>query len=288
MFSDARAPGTQSTDVPGDALPSLIVEVRDGLAWVTLNRPAALNALDQEVMDGLLAVLDSLARDRSVRCVGLRGAGRAFCAGGDLSLIEQRREEAAAAPSPGTVIDAQHRALAHQVKAAQILREMPKPTIAAIHGHAVGGGLALALACDVRVVAEDAKLRAGFAARSLSGDYGISFLLVHTVGSAKARELLLLDPTIDGVEAHRLGLATVVCASSELRARTDALGRQLADGPTIALGRMKDNILWAETTNLERVLQVEALNQRVSVSTSDAEEAGRAFAERRAPRFTGN
>ena len=270
------------------ASPTVLVEVSDGLAWVTLNRPHALNALNLEVMDRLVDVFGRLGRDRTVRCVGLRGAGRAFCAGGDVGLIKQRRDEAAASGPPGAVMDSQHRTLLHHVEASKLLREMPKPTVAAIHGHAVGGGLSLALACDVRVVTEDSKLRTGFAARSLSGDYGISYLLIHTVGSAKARELLLLDPEIDGVEAQRIGLATEVCPASELAERSGALARRLADGPTIALGRMKDNLLVAETSTFERVLQLESLNQRISGNTADAAEAGRAFLERRAPRFTGS
>jgi 2-(1,2-epoxy-1,2-dihydrophenyl)acetyl-CoA isomerase len=269
------------TDAP------LVVDVVDGLAWVTLNRPDSLNSMNIELMDGLLEVFDRLARDPNVRCLGLRGAGRAFCAGGDVSLITKRREEAGAAPSLGALIETQYRVMLRHMQAARLLREMPKPTLAAVHGHAVGGGLCLALACDVRVVAESAKLRVGFAARALSGDFGIAYLLVHAVGSAKARELMLLDPVIDGMEARRIGLATEVCTEPELAERAAELGRRLAEGPTIAFGRMKDNLLAAETMHLEEVLRIETMNQRVSGNTADGAEAGRAFAERRSPRFTG-
>lgn len=265
----------------------LLVEVTDGLAWVTLNRPDVLNALDVELMDVLVLVLGQLADDPDVRCVALRGAGRGFCAGGDLSLIRRRREEAAAAPAIGTALDRQQRALVRQGQATRLLREMPKPTLAAVHGAAVGGGLALALACDVRVVASDAKLRIGFAARSLSGDYGISYLLVHTVGSARARELLLLDPAMSGEEACRFGLMSESCPADDLSRRSSLLARELADGPTIAMGRMKHNLLTAETSALGAVLEVEALNQRIAGNTADAAEAGASAAERRPARFRG-
>jgi 2-(1,2-epoxy-1,2-dihydrophenyl)acetyl-CoA isomerase len=266
---------------------TLLVEVVDGLAWVTLNRPEALNALDLELMDALVETLERLAEDPEVRCVALRGAGRAFCAGGDLSLIRRRREEAAAGPSLGAVIDSQQRVLVRQAHASRLLREMRKPTLSVVHGPAIGGGLALALACDVRVMAAEARLRIGFAARSLSGDYGISYLLVHTVGSARARELLLLDPELDGAEAYRLGLATETCALADAQGLADALARRLADGPTIAFGRMKHNVLAAETGRFEALLQIAAYNQRIPGNPADAPEAGAAFAERRPARFRG-
>ena len=266
---------------------SLLVEVVDGLAWVTLNRPEALNALDVELMDALVETLGRLGEDSEVRCVALRGAGRAFCAGGDLGLIRRRREEIAAGPSIGAVLDSQQRVLVRQAHASRLLREMPKPTLSVVHGPAVGGGLALALACDVRLMASDARLRIGFAARALSGDYGISYLLVHTVGSARARELLLLDPELDGAEAYRLGLATEACAVTHMHERADDLARHLAGGPTIALGRMKHNLLAAETCRFDEVLEIEALNQRIAGNTADAAEAGAAFAQHRSPLFRG-
>jgi 2-(1,2-epoxy-1,2-dihydrophenyl)acetyl-CoA isomerase len=274
--------------VTGLAAKPLLVQSDAGVAWITLDRPDSLNSMSIELMDSLVVALEQLAADPSVRCVGLRGSGRAFCAGGDIADIARRREEASNAPSLGALLDAQYRTMLRHVHAARLLHEMPKPTVAAVHGHAVGGGLALALACDFRVVTETAKLRVGFAARSLSGDFGISYLLVHTVGSAKARELMLLDPLVSGAEAERIGLATRVCPDDALEATAAELVHQLASGPTIALGRMKDNLLAAERLGFEQVLQVESMNARISANTSDAKEAGLAFAERRAAMFTGS
>ncbi len=265
----------------------LVVEVDGGVAWITLNRPDSLNAMSIELMDSLVERLGELAVDPAVRCVGLRGAGRAFCAGGDVADIARRREEAASTPSLGALLDDQYRMMLRHVESVRLLREMPKPTLAAVHGHALGGGLSLALACDLRIVAADAKLRVGFAARSLSGDFGISYLLTHTVGGAKARELMILDRPIDGTEAVAIGLATRECPAADLPVASAELARELAAGPTIAIGRMKENVGAAETMSLEELLRVESMNQRVSANTSDAAESGRAFAERRPPRFTG-
>lgn len=274
-------------EVPGDGEPPLLVDVNGGMAWITLNRPRSLNAMSIELMDRLVDILRALSRDSRIRCVGLRGAGRAFCAGGDIADIARRRVQATNAPSVGALLEDQYRTMLRHVDAVRLLHEMPKPTVAAIQGHAVGGGLALALACDFRVVTETAKLRVGFAARSLSGDFGISYLLVHTVGSAKARELLMLDPTIDGVEAHRIGLATRLCPDDGLAEAAAGLTGELAGGPTIALGRIKDNVLAAETLGFQQVLVTESANQRVCANTGDAAESGAALAARRAPSFTG-
>lgn len=272
--------------VAGEESP-LLVEVEDQVAWVTMNRPASLNAMSIDLMDGLVDRLRELGADKAVRCVGLRGAGRAFSAGGDVGDIVRRRAEADSAASLGALLDDQYRLMLRHVESVRLLREMPKPTVAAVQGHAVGGGLSLALACDIRIVATDAALRVGFAARSLSGDFGISYLLTHTVGSARARELMLLDQPIDGSEALAMGLATRACPPAELADAAAELAQRLAGGPTIAMGRMKENLTAAETMSLEGLLRVESMNQRVSANTSDAAESGRAFAERRPPRFSG-
>ena len=267
--------------------PSVLIEVENGIGFAILNRPDHLNAMNVALMYELRGGLERLAGDPAVRCVVLRGAGRAFCAGGDVSEIAERRAAAARAPSQGALIETQTRTMIWHTASIRLLHEMPKPTVAVVHGHAVGGGMALALACDIRNVAETARLRVGFAPHSLSGDFGISYLLTHIVGGARARELMMLDPVIDGAEAGRLGLATAVHPDADLADAGARCARQLADGPTIALGRMKDNLLAAETERLEQVLQLEAINQRVSANTADAAEARSAAAARRPPRFTG-
>lgn len=262
----------------------VLIERKEGVAWLTLNRPRALNAMDVALMEMLRERLAELAIDPDVRCVVLRGAGSSFCAGGDLGEIQRRQRDA---DGNGAHLEHQARMLVHHAGSVALLRNMPKPTVAVIHGHAIGGGFSLALAADLRIADRSARLRAGYAARSLSGDFGISYLLTHTVGASKARELMLLDPVIDGEEAQRLGLVTVLCEADALAASVEAVAADLASRPTIALGRMKDNIAAAETSRLDEVIGLEAINQRISAATRDAREAGRAFAEARSPAFEG-
>ena len=264
----------------------VLVETRTGTAWVTLNRPEALNAMNIALMDSLRETLSGLARDRTVRCVVLRGAGRSFCAGGDIAEIKRRQTHEAGA-SVGELLEEHARALVHHAESVVLLHTMPKPTVAVIHGHAIGGGVSLALAADLRVAADSARIRIGFPSRALSGDFGITYLLTHTVGAAKARELMLLDPELYGTDAYRLGLVTRVCNDEELPAVAEDLAEKLANGPTIAFGRLKDNIAAAETLQLKETIRLEALNQRIAVMTRDAQEAGQAFASRRAPVFEG-
>lgn len=274
-------PGQRQATAP------VLVDMADGVALVTLNRPHVLNAMNIELMECLRNELAALSEDRAVRCVLVRGAGRAFCAGGDLAEIKERRAAASLTPSPGTVLDEQSRLMSRHEDSVRLLHTMPKPTVAVVGGHAVGGGLALALAADVRLVSRTAKLRIGFRQRSLSGDFGIAYFLTHIVGAAKARELMLFDPLIDGEQALAIGLATAVYEHDRLAEEAFAVAADLARGPTIAFGRMKDNILAAETLSLDDALRIEGMNQRVSANTLDAAEAGDAFAERREPRFTG-
>jgi 2-(1,2-epoxy-1,2-dihydrophenyl)acetyl-CoA isomerase len=265
----------------------LVVNVDDGIGFVTLSRPESLNALTFALLDSVADELGRLARDPAVRCVVLRGAGRSFCAGGDVSEIAARRKETAEAASLGALLDAQSRLMLRHEESVRLLHTMPKPTVASVQGHAFGGGLCLALACDLRVVARDAKLRAGFKQRSLSGDFGIAYFLTHTVGAGRAREILLLDPVLDGEAAFALGLATAVYDADGLEHATSELARELAAGPTIALGRMKDNIFAAQTLSMDDALRAEAMNQRISANTLDAAEAGAAFGDKRPPRFVG-
>jgi 2-(1,2-epoxy-1,2-dihydrophenyl)acetyl-CoA isomerase len=265
----------------------VLIDTRDHVANVTLNRPEVLNAMNVPLMDELRRALIEAARDSTVRCVVLRGEGKSFCAGGDVAEIRERQRAAGTAGAAGHALEAQTRSVVHHSESVQLLMEMPKPTIAVIQGHAVGGGLCLALAADIRLIAQSARLRIGYAARGLSGDFGISYLMTRALGATKARELMILDPTIDCAEAQRLGLATECCADEDLAHRGAELADALANGPTIAFGRMKDNLNAAERQSLAEILRLEAVNQRISANTEDAKEAGRAFLEKRAPRFKG-
>ncbi|MFT3866734.1 MAG: enoyl-CoA hydratase-related protein [Solirubrobacterales bacterium] len=268
---------------------AVLSELRDGVAWVTLNRPDVLNAMDEALMDGLLAALEEAAADESVRCVAVRGAGRAFCAGGDLKMMARRREQARLdGDSDGASLHRTAQELAHRGRASVLLQTMSKPTVAVLHGHVVGGAVGLALGADVRIAARGTSLRIGFASIGLSGDYGLAYLLERSLGMARARELVLLDPVLDADEALAMGLLTRVVEPEELADAAAELAGRLAAGPTVAYARMKMNLLAAQAAHrLADVLPEEALNQRVSATTADAREAGRARAESRPPEFRG-
>lgn len=265
----------------------VLVERVGNVAWVTLNRPDSLNAMDAQLMDDLRSALIELAEDSSVRCVGLRGAGRAFCAGGDQRLMSERREIAEKAPSTGALMDDLHRGLVRRSESSTLLASMRKPTVAVLQGHVIGGGLSLALACDFRLAGEGARLRVGFLSNALSGDFGISYLLESLLGTARAKEMLMLDPTLDAATALEWGLVGEVHPDETLQAAGEEFAARLGNGPTIALGRMKANILACRMLPMTAAIEFEALNQRVAAATADAAEAGKAFGERRQPNFIG-
>jgi 2-(1,2-epoxy-1,2-dihydrophenyl)acetyl-CoA isomerase len=245
--------------------------------------------MDRAMMHELRDMLQLVAEDTRIRAVVLTGAGRAFSAGGDVNLI-QERQAATAQPSvsSGSIIEEQLRLLRRHSESIELLLRMPKPVLASINGPAVGGGLCLALACDLRIASDEALLRVGYARMGLSGDFGITYLLSRAVCGSTARELLFLDPSIAAPDALRIHLVNRVVPSRELDGATTALARQLADGPTLAFGKMKENLLVAAEGNLAHSMQLESLNARVTALTADSREAAGAFAQKRLARFEGS
>src|SRR5258705_44189 len=227
---------------------ALLIERKGKVLVLTLNRPEQLNALTVELHARLHAAVEQAAQDRSIAALVLTGAGRAFCSGGDMN---SRRGESGAA-RPG--LEERADELRHHGDTARLLNTMPKPTIAMINGATAGAGLALALACDMRIAAGDAVLRTAYANVALSGDLGISYFLTRLAGPAKARELLFLSDKIDAVEAQRIGLVNRIEAPDALAEATLALAARLADGPGVALRYMKRNVALAETATLEQML----------------------------------
>ena len=262
----------------------LLVEIRDGIALLTMNRPERLNALSQDMIDRAIDTLERVATDPAVGCIVLTGAGRGFCAGGDVKGM--------AASGDGTVgsnpIDAAiHRQRVNQRATAGKLFKMPKPTIAALPGAAAGAGLSLALACDLRIMSTSAVLTTAFAKVGFSGDYGGTYFLTQLVGSAKARELYYLCERISADEALRLGLANWVCAPDELAAKTRELALRLAAGPTVAYRYMKENLNRAMAGDVDDCLDLEATHHVHCGQTEDHREASKAFVEKREPVFKG-
>src|SRR5512145_2135966 len=207
----------------------LLETVKDGVATLTLNRPDRLNALSPAMLDALLAALPRLAADADVGAVVLTGAGRAFCAGGDVKAMAEGRELAA-----GSLED-KAQALRARMEVSRWLHEMPKPTIAMVRGAAAGAGLSMALACDLRVAGESAKFATAFARVGYSGDFGGSWFLTQLVGTAKARELYYTAEIVDARTAAQLGIVNRVVPDEKLEDETMTLARRLANGPRVAL-----------------------------------------------------
>jgi 2-(1,2-epoxy-1,2-dihydrophenyl)acetyl-CoA isomerase len=262
----------------------LLASFDEGVLTLTMNRPEARNAMTGTMTAALAEQLATAELDANVACIVLTGAGNGFCGGGDVKGM--------AAAGDGTVgnntIDgAIHAQRVNQRATAGKLFTLPKPTIAALPGAAAGGGLSLALACDLRIMASTAFLTTAFARVGFSGDYGGTYFLTQLVGSAKARELYYLSERVSADEALRLGLTNWVCEPDELADRTRDLARRLASGPTVAYRYMKENLNRAMTGDLDDCLDLEATHHVHCGQTEDHREATKAFVAKREPVFHG-
>ena len=258
----------------------LLEILEDGVLTLTMNRPERLNALTPDMLQGLHDGLTRAAGDSDVAVVVLTGAGRAFCAGGDVKAMAEGSQRQRS-------YDERAQGLRQRMEVARLLHEVAKPTIAMLRGPAAGAGLSLALACDLRIAGETARLTTAFAKVALSGDFGGSYFLTRLVGPAKARELYFTSPVLDAREAEALGLVNRVVAEAELEEVTRALARSLAQGPRVTLGYMKQNMNLAEHASLGDVMDAEALRHTRCTDTEDHREAAAAFVAKRAPVFRG-
>ena len=266
----------------------------DGVALVTLNRPDSMNAMGGKLMTLLADYLRQCAWDKEVRAVVLTGAGRAFCAGGDVKEMGQRRP-----PSEGgddgtarSIISGMDEAVAglqeSQMRTSFALHTMAKPTVAMVNGAAVGAGFSLALACDIRIASDRARLGTAFRNVGLSGDYGGSFYLQRLVGAGKARELYFTGEIFDAEASLAMGMVNRVVPHDQLAEETLAFASKLAAGPTLTFARMKANLNLGERGDLKLLMDQEALNMRLSGMSNDSREAVRAFVEKREAKFTGS
>ncbi|HEY2167822.1 MAG TPA: enoyl-CoA hydratase-related protein [Jatrophihabitantaceae bacterium] len=254
----------------------------NGITHVVLNRPDRLNALDAESVEQLHAALSTIARDPACRVVVLRGAGPHFCAGADLAG-HGVAPGGDGSRSPQDWMATQQ----HIADLVPRLRAMPQPVIAAVHGAAAGGGFALALACDLRICAADARFNAAFVRVGLSGcDIGVSWLLPRLIGAARAFEVLLTGRFVDAVEAERIGLVSRVTPGAELIAHADALAAAITANSPYGV-RMTKKVMWAqlETASLLAGLALEDATQVSAAMSADHAEAVAAFTEHRAPVF---
>ncbi len=258
----------------------VLQELDRGLLTITMNRPERRNALNPEMIAGLIAAAQRAADDPQVRAVLFRGAGGTFCVGGDVrSMADPSR--------PPLGLEQKVAVLRRGMEVSRILHQMPKPVVAQVDGAAAGAGLSMALACDLRVASESVKITTAFAKVGYSGDFGGTHFLTQMLGSAKARELYLMSPVLTAQEALGLGMVTRVVPDGEVGAAAHELAMSLAQGPSITLGYIKRNINNAETLSLEACFDGEALHHSRCSETADHKEAATAFMEKRAAVFHG-
>ena len=258
----------------------VLLEVADGVATVTFNRPEAMNSLDVATKEALLAALQKVADDPAVRCVVLTGTGRAFCVGQDL------KEHVAILQSGAT--DSLFRTVdEHYNPIVTTLVGMQKPVVAAVNGVAAGAGASLAFACDLRIVADTAGFNLAFANIALSCDTGSSFTLQRLVGRAKAIELLYFPRTVAAEEALALGLATQVVPAGELAEVVTDVAARLAAGPTVALGAMRQSLAFAADHTFTDAVAFESVQMTRTGQTADHAAAVDAFLAKEKPVFEG-
>lgn len=270
---------SEATNSPGE--PSVLRgSLGDGrVATLTLNRPARKNALGPQEWQQLSGELTRIAADKTVRVVLLRGAGGAFSSGGDLASMPERLEWPLSVRTDQLIRDAQ---VIRQIV------ELDRPVVAAIEGPCMGAGLALALACDLRIAARDASLGAVFHRIGLSGDFGITWLLPRVVGPSRAAEMLLCAEVLNGEQAAACGLVQRAVAPDQLSAQVEALCLRLADGPPLAIAASKRSLQHALDVDLQHQIEWEARGQAALGKSADVREGIAAFLGKRSPRFTGN
>jgi enoyl-CoA hydratase/carnithine racemase len=258
-----------------------IEELEDGIAGITLNRPELLNAIDGALIDGLDAVLDELSSWR-FRVAVLTGAGRGFCAGADLSGTGKPWTPQAGAQFK-TMYDAQVR-LADQLTR---LYELPVPVVAAVNGVAVGGGLAYALHCDIRIASETARFGSVFIKAGFSSlDMGTSYLLPKIVGAGAAREMMLTGRIIDAAEAYRIGLVHEVVPADKLADAALEMARTIAANNAFGVWQTKTGLNAAlDAPSLRHAKEIENRTQILTGFTNNPKEAAMAHREKRAPKW---
>lgn len=263
----------------------LLCVVRDRVAVITLNRPEARNALSDHLTPALRTMIRTCGEDPSIGALLITGAGTAFCAGGDVKGMGANSSAAKQAMSlDERITDLQER----QRTLTGALVSVRKPTITALPGAAAGAGLAIAMACDIRIAAESAFVSTGYLRVGLSGDYGIAWLLTRLVGTSRARELMFTADRVDARRCESIGLVNRVVPDDRLQEEAFAMAKAMAQGPTIALRYMKDNLDEALAFDFATARDHEAVRLVKSAATADHREAVQAFIEKRKPVFKGN
>lgn len=250
-------------------------EIVDRVAVLTFHRPQRRNALHPEMYEAVPRLLEQFAESADVGCVLVTGAGNAFCAGGDVRDGGSAKDVPAG--DPEEQIRARSALLADNARMVTLLHSMPKVTIAALPGAAVGAGMSIALATDLRIAARSARLIPGWAKLAFSGDFGGAWLLTHLVGPSRALELLVGDAPIDAAAGERLGLFNRVVDDADLPAAAQRWAAEIAAGPTAAFAGTKANILDAQRLSLAEALLPESARMVRSALTQEHRDAVRAW-----------
>jgi enoyl-CoA hydratase/carnithine racemase len=259
----------------------LLCSIRHRVAIITLNRPQARNSLSDHLTPALRRMVKQNGEDPNVGALLITGAGKAFCSGGDVKGMGGK-STAPAMTFGEKVVRLQNR----QRTLTGALVSVPKPTIAALPGPAAGAGLAIALACDIRIASESAMMTTGYAKIALTGDYGISWLLTRLAGTARARELMFLSEKLNARRCEMLGLVNRVVPDADLQREAFAMAKSLANGPGSALAGIKDNLNLALSVDFLTSLDHEAENMVTAGGTAQHSEAVKAFIEKRVPNYS--
>ncbi len=254
---------------------TLLYEKRDGVAFLTLNRPERYNAINEKMSAELLAALRDASKDKAVRAVAITGAGKAFCSGQDL------KEVVGVERSLGESVERRYNPLVRS------LHELEKPIIAGVNGVAAGAGAGLAFACDYVIAAENARFVLAFSNIGLSLDTATSFHLVRAVGLKRAFELAALGREFSAMQAHAWGLVNEICEEAALASQLQAVAQQFAQRPTRAIAYIKKLLLRAMERSYEEALRYELYYQELAGRTADYKEGVQAFVEKRKPQFRG-
>ncbi len=258
----------------------LLYEVKDAVATLTLNRPERLNALGDTLREDLHTGVVRASEDPAVRVIVVTGAGKGFCAGGDVKAMNEAKEKR------------MERSLLEKIAPVRDLtllamRDAPKPVIAAVNGPAVGAGMNVALGCDMRLASSTARFGQAFVKRGLHVDWGGTYFLPRIVGMAKACEMIFTGEMIDAQGALRLGIVSAVYPPEELMPATYELAQKIAAGPPVALRLAKRALYHNQDVDLRAALEFETFAQNICSETEDAREGIRAFMEKRPPAFKG-
>jgi 2-(1,2-epoxy-1,2-dihydrophenyl)acetyl-CoA isomerase len=256
--------------------PLVLCEFQDGVARVRLNRPDRLNALDFAVAESLLTALSQVDADKSVKAVTLTGEGRAFMAGGDLSVFQAAGDKAPEVA--GTLIG-----LFHEI--VLLIRSIKPPVVAGVHGAVAGGGLGLALACDLVIAADDAKFVPAYTRLGTNPDGGTTWSITRLIGKRRAMEWSMLGDPMSADEAARIGLINRVVPAARLTEEIAAYAKRIADGPAFAFGSVKKLVNDAPTSSFEQQLDAERAGFMTAAATADFREGIAAFFERRPAQF---